>query len=257
MNINGLFIGNGRNITINSVGEKSTVIVNGKVINDENLNYTSFCKEMTFEPVKALTVESKSTDVLVRKGEKLEVKYYGKFADGEEPKLHYRTLSDTLLISVDEERNTITANCVLEITTPDLEVLNIKTLSGDVSVGISAIVDRICITTTSGDIDFDGKSNNVKVKSTSGDVEVDSDAKDITISTTSGDIDAGIEKNVKCITINSTSGDVNVFSANKKASTKIKTVSGDVRNKLVESNFFIEGTVGIIVNTVSGDISIR
>lgn len=32
MNINGLFIGNGRNITINSVGGKSTVIVNGKVI---------------------------------------------------------------------------------------------------------------------------------------------------------------------------------------------------------------------------------
>lgn len=120
------------------------------------------------------------------------------------------------------------------------ENIEIKTSSGDIKILYHTTTKDI--STTSGDIELLGASNN-EVKSTSGEIEI-SKVKNSSVLTTSGDID--ILDGTKELLVKSTSGDIELARMNGKVN--VETTSGDIdiTNLEITDNSEIESTSGDI-----------
>ena len=107
--------------------------------------------------------------------------------------------------------------------------IDVSTISGDVLLGN---VDSLSVSTTSGDIKTSGVSNYVNVKSTSGDVSIGklSIKEDSNISTVSGDVSINNNESNCYVDVSTVSGDKNINNSDRKSDIvlKIKTTSGDI-----------------------------
>lgn len=132
--------------------------------------------------------------------------------------------------------------------------LHLSSTSGDIRFEGSA--STVNAATTSGDIELKGKIDIVKVSSTSGDIEVDGVLTSISASTVSGDIDVDTQSRELMNTeLKTTSGDIGFIGPDGlPLAVNTKTISGDVT---VSRACDPAANARLTASTVSGDIEIR
>ena len=119
----------------------------------------------------------------------------------------------------------------LTIKVPDsMKSIEIRSMSGDIEVE-EANAEKISISTTSGDINFDGNAKKLTLNTVSGDIEL------TTYEQFAGDI-------------HTVSGDID-FEANSAFNAKMATTSGDIEIELNDTDGY-----DLTYNTVSGDVDI-
>lgn len=238
-------------------GGKTTIIVNGNVINDEDydLKYERFSeKENIEENISSLILKATSEDVFVKKGNILSISYSGLYSGDKKPAIKKSVFDNEATVFI--ECAQFMSNSKVEITIPEnVTNLKIKCTSGDISCvdEVENIkIKNIELESTSGDVETDCISEKLCLKSTSGDIRFLGEAEYIDISTTSGDIDV-ILNGGKNARFDSVSGDIEITAYHTTVNANLHTVSGKIRNK--EKN----DTNGVIVsvNTVSGDIELN
>lgn len=159
-----------------------------------------------------------------------------------------------------------TPHITLTIEVPDeMNNIEIHSMSGDVEVE-EANAEKITISSTSGDINFEGNAKKLRLNTVSGDIECTTDERfEGDMHTVSGDInlEANSTFNAKMAT---TSGDIEIeLNDTDGYDLKFNTVSGDVDIDYVGEchSFSRSGRIGygnngavIVANTVSGDIKV-
>ena len=129
----------------------------------------------------------------------------------------------------------VTSGIIRTFTTP---VMNMSSTSGDVEV--EGRITDLTVTTISGDIDVRADVVSVTFKAVSGDVDLEFDSdeiREVNGSTISGDIDIDMPDGIGAIAINTS------------------TRSGDVTTRCHTNGY--GPTVSGSVSTMSGDITIR
>lgn len=159
-----------------------------------------------------------------------------------------------------------TPHITLTIEVPDeMNNIEIHSMSGDVEVE-EANAEKITISSTSGDINFEGNAKKLNLNTVSGDIECTTDERfEGDMHTVSGDInlEANSTFNAKMAT---TSGDIKIeLNDTDGYDLKFNTVSGDVDidyegeshsySRSGRASYGNNGAV-IVANTVSGDINI-
>ena len=159
-----------------------------------------------------------------------------------------------------------TPHITLTIEVPDeMNSIEIHSMSGDVDVE-EANAEKITISSTSGDISFEGNAKKLTLNTVSGDIECTTDERfEGDMHTVSGDInlEANSTFNAKMAT---TSGDIEIeLNDTDGYDLKFNTVSGDVDidyegechsySRSGRASYGNNGAV-IVANTVSGDINI-
>ena len=154
----------------------------------------------------------------------------------------------------------------------ELDMLSVRTSTGDISVSESLSPNKTDIRSTTADITYKAKSSGaVKIEATTGDISIDGiEATEITLSVTSGDItvsntvtmgdvftavSTGSVRliNVKCHCVNTqgTTGDVYLTDVIGEDRFYIKRSTGDVVLKSVDAqDIYIETSTGDIVGSV-------
>lgn len=159
-----------------------------------------------------------------------------------------------------------TPHITLTIEVPDaMDNIEIHSMSGDIEVE-EANAEKISISSTSGDISFEGNAKKLTLNTVSGDIECTTDERfEGDMHTVSGDInlEANSAFNAKMAT---TSGDIEIeLNDTDGYDLKFNTVSGDVDIDYVGEchSFSRSGRIGygnngavIVANTVSGDIKV-
>ncbi len=159
-----------------------------------------------------------------------------------------------------------TPHITLAIEVPDeMNNIEIHSMSGDVEVE-EANAEKITISSTSGDINFEGNAKKLRLNTVSGDIECTTDERfEGDMHTVSGDVEleANSAFNAKIAT---TSGDIKIeLNDTDGYDLKFNTVSGDVDIDYVGEchSFSRSGRIGygnngavIVANTVSGDIKV-
>ena len=159
-----------------------------------------------------------------------------------------------------------TPHITLTIEVPDeMNNIEIYSMSGDIEVE-EANAEKITISSTSGDINFEGNAKKLRLNTVSGDIECTTDERfEGDMYTVSGDVEleANSAFNAK---ISTTSGDIKIeLNDTDGYDLKFNTVSGDVDIDYVGEchSFSRSGRIGygnngaiIVANTVSGDITV-
>ncbi len=154
----------------------------------------------------------------------------------------------------------------------DYDMIDIYTVSGDISLFDDYSFKEAGLFTVSGDIHFRGDiKGNLSAETTSGDIELaNMKAQNAQILTVSGDTELTAFECSNCITIDSVSGDIELTRSDAK-SLNLNAVSGDIEALLNSAKSFeTETTSGDIkvpdsdsskglcyASTVSGDIHIK
>lgn len=145
--------------------------------------------------------------------------------------------------------------------------INIKTISGDISVS-SLTLSNLSLATTSGDIEsYNVNSANSNISTLSGETNYTGSLGECNITSISGDIALNLSDLGANSTITSTSGSIDISLASALGYTaNITSTSGDIDvrdhntdNLSINKNFSFtngDGSKNIAINTTSGDISI-
>ncbi|MCK9224546.1 MAG: DUF4097 domain-containing protein [Candidatus Muirbacterium halophilum] len=250
---------------------------NNKTYNDEFFNK----KHVFSGDLSEIVIDTDIADINMIKSDKNEFEITGKGFDKEidfdvkdsENRLYIklkkkkRSLLNFLLTANKNQKWTIN----IYFTTQKFDVLNLKTVSGDVKFDIlkSAIckiktvsgdfsaeslkIDSFGFKSVSGDakiseinsdtFEFDSvsgdlkgdfiKSDNIKFKAISGDIKVKAINNNLSGSTVSGDIVFNCEKLPEKLKAKTVSGDINVEADNKSDfEYELKTLSGDIKSNL-------------------------
>ena len=124
------------------------------------------------------------------------------------------------------EINTASADVDLK----DIENASIRTMSGDVS---TEKVNDLVVSTASGDVDVKEITNKVDIKTVSGDISIYKleIKENSSLKTTSGDVVVHSNNSNCYVETNTTSGDVRVKKSDRKSDLEliINTTSGDIR----------------------------
>ena len=148
------------------------------------------------------------------------------------------------------------------------DTLELKTVSGDITVPGDFTFRDVSAESTSGDIKFDAKAEHgISCKTVSGDIFVSGSEGRTNLKTTSGDVRVSNINTDSDVLVDTTSGDIEISDI-KAGTFSILTTSGDIslRNALASGNVNITAVSGDIrmiscdaetfyVKTVSGDVS--
>lgn len=131
----------------------------------------------------------------------------------------------------------------------ELENLQLKTASGDISMG-NVKAEHFLIETSSGDIEVEGAWGDRQFFSTSGDLEIGGGRGFSSIRTTSGDIYAkGLNGGAKVETV---SGDIEMSFEAVTGNGSVATTSGDISIKTATGVSYC-----LAAESVSGDIAVH
>ncbi|MBO4214333.1 MAG: DUF4097 family beta strand repeat protein [Lachnospiraceae bacterium] len=284
-NLSGMFSELGKGIGDMVDGILSSVMPYVKEHNNEQ-NYdeyeeddadTASSSESNESSLMSIVVDADVADVIVQESDDDEVHVRYENRGSLKQQLRYRYFFR-------EENNTIytgvrraytksgyvsinhTPHITLTIEVPDaMDNIEIHSMSGDIEVE-EVNAEKISISSTSGDISFEGNAKKLTLNTVSGDIECTTDERfEGDMHTVSGDInlEANSAFNAKMAT---TSGDIEIeLNDTDGYDLKFNTVSGDVDIDYVGEchSFSRSGRIGygnngavIVANTVSGDIKV-
>lgn len=244
------------------------VMFGNKVFNVDNDYKIILDDKIAINTINKIDIDVKNYDVIIKesKDEYLYVKAYGNDKSFIVENNNTYSLKQATNVNIFFDFSFKEKALTLEIPKSYINDINIKSISGDISINMN-LDSNLKLKTTSGDIKVD-QALNIDVTSTSGEIEIDN-AKDTIVSTVSGDVE--INKAI-IKQINTTSGEVEIDDAQVINKASIKTVSGDVKIKklndcyvefkttsgdqsIINTNRMSNNT--LIVETVSGDLNVN
>lgn len=160
-------------------------------------------------------------------------------------------------------------NIVVNSVSGDLEMQEVsgnqcvyKATSGDLDVN-DCHLSQLSIDTTSGDVEIHESECDLMIKTTSGDCDITSHRGRILVEAISGDIEIEME-NASEISCNTKSGDIDLEISDGNFTAEVSTISGDISTHGLPSvrknrgHYLVgNGKAGIVLRTLSGDVTIR
>lgn len=174
----------------------------------------------------------------------------------------------------------------LQISVPPHVRLQVSTISGDIQ--LHAVTGSGTITTTSGDIAGSQVEGVLRIKATNGKIDLSRSSGDFTLETFSGDIrvEAATQTTFNATTVSgdirftgslapgrdqqlkSTAGDIELdLPANSGLRLNVTTLTGSIKQNFALRDAVVEphringtvgdGTIGLTIDTTSGDVDIR
>lgn len=137
-----------------------------------------------------------------------------------------------------------------------VELINLRTTSGDIEA--TAFAQGMTVSSTSGDVELEGRYNLLGVNTISGDIDVRADVKNMTFKAISGDVELTFESDeIREVRGSTISGDIDIDLPSGMGSMAINTHtrSGDVTTRCHTNG--AGPTVTGDVSSLSGDITIR
>lgn len=238
--------------TFNQYSSNSdTFIINGKVfVNGKELEKKEFKENIKItEKIENLRVDSKSTEVIIRRGNELTIEYSGYYSGEKEPQLKKDIENKNVTITLDECNFIFNSQAILTVP-DDIVNLTIKTVSGDITANDRNNIKDIVLYSISGNISSQCISEKLFINTISGDARIIVDCPNVHIGSTSGDIIITIESS-KNILLSNTSGNILINSNRVDMYLNASTICGNIKNScnVEKSDNVINAT------TVSGNIN--
>lgn len=163
----------------------------------------------------------------------------------------FNVLKDKIIGGVKQAVEDVQDGGTLTISVPEgmFRMIQCRSTSGDIDALPCGARD-LHLSTTNGDIHFEGPASTVNAATTNGDIELNGDIDIVNASSTNGDIDVdGVLTSVSAGTVN---GDIDVDTRSRKLmNAELNTTSGDIE-------FYGRDDLPLAVNakTVSGDVKV-
>ena len=126
--------------------------------------------------------------------------------------------------------------------------VSVGSLSGDIGARIDGLTESVELSTKSGDVRLEAHAMNASAQSLSGDIEFSGSADALKMKTISGEVRVDTDGNTQHCELNSTSGDIDLRMEGCFRSISARSVSGDVCVSIPPA----VGSVHTELSTVSG-----
>ena len=214
-----------------------------------NISEPKLIEEKEFEYINNLNVDTRTTDVYIKKSDdnKIKVQIYSDRVKEKE----ITNTEESLIVKLREENcsfcffnfksskiyvylpENYNKNIIINSTTGDIHIDEFKLATSNISL-------------TTGDIHIDA-INNVNIKGTTGDVNV-GDVNDIVTQIRTGDI--RIDNVYNYLSLTTTTGDIRIEKANLNRNSSISSTTGDIKIRTI-NNIYVD------VNSNVGDVKVN